>query len=58
MSVEDRLASTLRGCPGALGKQERWLTEFLISDPEWRLAGKRLTLTSGQGEIELHATGG
>jgi META domain len=51
--VEDRFGSTLAGCDGPLGEQERWLTRFLLSDPAWALDGDRLALTSGDATLEL-----
>lgn len=53
LTVEDRFGSTLMGCPGALGRQESWLTELLTSDPAWRLEGDTLELTSGDDAVVL-----
>jgi heat shock protein HslJ len=55
LKVDDRFATTLKGCPGPLGGQERWLIGLLTSDPEWRLDGRRLTLNSGARGMELES---
>ena len=51
-------ASTTLGCSPERREQDQWLLTFFESDPEWRLNGDRLTLTSGESVIESSATGG
>lgn len=47
------VGSTLVGCFGEQGEEDQWLSDFMQADPEWRLEGKRLRLTSDSGTIEL-----
>jgi heat shock protein HslJ len=56
LKVDDRFGSTLMGCSGPLGDQERWLIRFLTSDPEWQIDGRRLTLKSRPRDMELAPT--
>lgn len=40
------------GCPGDQEREGAWLVRFMDSDPEWRLDGNKLTLTSRRAQIE------
>lgn len=40
------------GCPGGQEREDEWLLRFMDSDPEWRLDGNKLTLTSNRAQIE------
>jgi heat shock protein HslJ len=55
MLVVREIGGTLIGCRHDLAEQEEWLHAFFESDPEWRLSGDHLTLTSGETVIELEA---
>ncbi|MFC9471223.1 META domain-containing protein [Nocardia sp. NPDC056952] len=47
------LASTLMACPGDRERADAWQSDFLESDPTWRLDGDRLTLTGKSVTIHL-----
>lgn len=47
------LAGTLMACPGDRGRSDAWQSNFLESDPTWRLDGDRLTLTGKTVTIHL-----
>ena len=40
-------------CPSAVSEETSWLADFLGAGPTWRLAGHRLSLTSGSTTIYL-----
>jgi hypothetical protein len=45
--------STLIGCDRRRERQDRWLANFLISDPRWSLDGRMLKLGEGDDRIVL-----
>ncbi|MEU4290922.1 META domain-containing protein [Kribbella sp. NPDC026596] len=49
----DGIGGTQVGCQPPLRDQEEWLKTFLTSQPNWRLNGDELTLTSGSTTITL-----
>jgi heat shock protein HslJ len=53
----DRVGSTLVGCSDELEAEDKWLSQFMESDPEWRLEATKLTLTSDDAKIELKEVG-
>lgn len=48
-----RVGSTAVGCGDEREAEDEWLFQFMISEPEWGLAGTRLTLTADDVRIEL-----
>jgi heat shock protein HslJ len=52
------IGGTLIGCMPKLEAQDEWLSDFFASNPEWRLTGNQLTLTSGDAVIELKTAEG
>jgi META domain len=48
--------STLVGCFGPLGREDRWLDRFFSADPLWRLKEGRLTLAAGKRVVKLRQT--
>jgi hypothetical protein len=45
--------TTLIGCPMGPGREDAWMDRFMASNPEWRLAGESLHLSSDGATIEL-----
>lgn len=45
--------STLIGCFAESGREDAWLDRFMESNPEWRLSGETLRLTSDRATMEL-----
>jgi heat shock protein HslJ len=53
LGVDDQVVSTRITCPEALEAQDRWLTAFLLDDPEFLLDADTLTLTRASTTIML-----
>ncbi|OYO14146.1 hypothetical protein BI335_13200 [Enemella evansiae] len=51
--ITDGLTSTTMGCPEELMAQERAVADLLQADPQWFLAGDRLTLIEGDKKLVL-----
>jgi heat shock protein HslJ len=49
----DQSGGTLIGCEPEIEKEDAWLANFMEADPEWRLEGEQLQLTSDDATIEL-----
>lgn len=49
----DKLAGTLMGCDKTRTDQEDWASKFVESEPEWKLDGKELILTTSDATITL-----
>ncbi|MFP3907337.1 MAG: META domain-containing protein [Acidimicrobiales bacterium] len=47
------IASTEMGCPSQLHAQDEWVIDVLTSEPEWRLDGDTLVISTLTIEIEL-----
>ena len=47
----DSLGSTRMACPAALMEQDRWLSAFLTSTPEWSRDDGTMTLDNGSERI-------
>lgn len=47
-------AATAMECPG--GPAESWFEQFMLEEPEWRLDGSTLTLSTDHAVVELEAT--
>lgn len=45
--------STLIGCFAESGREDAWLERFMASNPEWRLSGRSLRLTSDRATMDL-----
>jgi heat shock protein HslJ len=51
--LDGGLASTAIGCPPASGEQDAFVAKVIGASPSWRLAGDRLTITSGRTTLDL-----
>jgi heat shock protein HslJ len=49
------IRQTLVGCDASRADQDQWLASFLTANPQWRLAGNQLHLTSGTVRLTLTA---
>ena len=49
----DGVGGTLVGCESDAEEEDEWLADFIQADPEWRLEGEHLRLSSDSGTIEL-----
>ncbi|MDV8024120.1 META domain-containing protein [Rhodococcus sp. IEGM 1330] len=49
--IIDSLGSTRMACPEALMEQDRWLSAFLTSTPQWSRDNGTMTLDSGSQRI-------
>lgn len=45
--------STLIGCFAGSGREDAWMDRFMESNPEWRLSGESLRLSSDRATVEL-----
>ena len=46
-------ASTAIGCPPGPGREDAWVDRFMRSNPEWRLRGDDLRLTTDSATVDL-----
>lgn len=53
LHLEGDVTSSLVGCPDAVLSQEDWFTEFMRTDPGWRLEADFLILSSGNTTVTL-----